>query len=139
MGYEFEAQRILSRFAAEWTDNGDELTPIAWPNTPFDPPQSGAWVRITIQPSTSRVASIAGPYTRFRHDGDVVVEIFAPHGDGTETALMLADRAAAIFRGFEHHNLTFFAPRMVHVGNRDGWYRVNVICPYQRDTAFAHQ
>lgn len=152
-GYEDEAREILTRFQERWTTgewdeealNWTPLTPVAYPGIPFVVPgQEGglplqSWVRIQILGGPAGRASIGGPIATYRHDGDVAIEIYAPAGRGYMEALALADRAAGIFRAWECRGMHFFAPRVIDVGTQGGWHRKNVLCPFWRTTAFAHQ
>lgn len=148
-GYDAEGNAIQARFAGSWvTDDSPPkpLTLIAWENVAFTAPGSGPgapekqdWVRIQVLGSDATVVSIGGPQVTHRHGGDVVIEIFGLPNTGPARVRQLADKACSIFRGWQSGGMVFWTPRVVDVGLQDGWYRKNVICPFQRDTAFAHQ
>lgn len=135
-----EASAITARFAERWGD----LTPVAWDDQGNETPGSTEgypyltdWVRFAVYPATANTTSIGGPRLRYRHAGEVVIEIYAVPGQGPHKALSLADTACGIYRAWETPGLRFYAPRIVRVGNEGGWYRVNVIAPYQRDSLFS--
>lgn len=140
-GYLGEMEAIEDRFKSEWGD----LTPIEFKNAPITKPGDenggdlGPWVRFRIHPSSAVVASVGGPNVRFRHAGDVIVEIFTPLHSGPKSIRELVDAAASIFRGWRQDGITFWAPRAVEVDAAKGWDRMNVIAPYQRDESFALQ
>lgn len=135
VGYEAEASLIRARFEEQW----DPRVPVNYPNMPDNKPAARtAWLRLSILPTDARVASIGGPAVRYRHDGDIIAEIHAPENQGSGPALALADDVCAAFRAWRSGELIAWAPRVVVVGNRDGWYVVNVIAPYQRDETFSN-
>lgn len=131
-GYEGEGQALAAHFESEW----DDETPIAWPNADFDPPDGAPWVRFTLRSADANQADMA-PDPRFRHDGAVIVQVFVPKGAGSGRALELGDRAAALFRATTIGPAVFRAPRIDEIGDDGrGWWQVNVIAPYFRDTVF---
>ena len=134
MGYFEEYTVIKSAFLDQW---GDE-TIVVEDNASRRPVDQAPWLRFQVLGSDARVASIGGPQTIYRHDGDVVIEVFTPLNSGPGTALRLADAAAGLLRGLQVNGITFWAPRVVRVGSDPAWYRRNVICPFQRDEVFAH-
>ena len=147
-GYAPEAQQIRDRFTAEWTDGGSPRTPVDYENEHFDAqvdaadPTTGRplpWVRLTVFGSDASRASLGGSVARYRHDGETVIEVFAPRGGGDAEARQLADHAAGIFRSWQSGELTFWTPRVVRLGREGQWYRLNVIAPFKRDSVFSHQ
>lgn len=77
---------VTSSFAA---------TPIAWPNTPFDPPQSGAWLVVESNPNDGANYGLAdeGP-TVIRGFFRVMACTRAGIGDDAATTLAESVRAA---------------------------------------------
>lgn len=134
-GYTGEGNAVQELFRAHWED----AAPVAWPNVDFRKPTGEPWVRFSVLGSAASVASIGGPAAQYRHEGDVIVQVFTPKGEGPLRARQLADKAAGIFRGRLSGGMAFWAPRVVEVGTNDGWYQLNVICPMWRTETFAHQ
>lgn len=137
MSYETQHNALRSRFEAEW---GTE-TQVEWPNGPaLDPPDTEAWVRFVVQDLDASQVSMGDPGNNVhRHEGAVVIMIFAPAGAGDQRALELADRAAAVFRGWQAPltGLRFLRPPFVRrVGREQKWYHINVFCPFTRDEHF---
>ena len=132
MSYLSERQAIQSRFGDEWGDR----TEVSWPNVDFSPPSGEAWVRFRVQSGPAAQVAMGGPENLYRHDGDVVIEVFAPRGHGERAALEHADLAAAAFRAWRTAELTFWTPRLTPAEVVDGWWKVDVICPFQRDNRF---
>lgn len=144
MSYEAQHNALRTRFSTEWADE----TPVEWPNGPtVEPPDTDqaldplpAWVRFVIQDLEAEQASMGDPGNNVhRHEGAVIVMIFTPAGAGDQRALELADRVAAIFRGWQPPltGLRFLRPPFVRrVGQEQKWYHINVIIPFQRDSHF---
>ena len=103
-----------------------------------DKPTNAPWARLAIRPREARVASVGGPTAvNFRHDGDIILEIFTPDGLGDGRATELADLGCSIIRGKQDGGIVCWSARAIPLGTRDGWVRVNVIGPYQRDEQFS--
>jgi len=136
-GYVGEAATIRGWFDSEW----DATVPIHMVDgSAFkDKPDNGPWARMAIQSRGAEVASIGGPAVSFRHTGDVVVEIFVPEGVGDGRGRALADLACDILRGKQDGGIVVWNARAIPLGVHDGWYRINVIGPYQRDEDFEIQ
>lgn len=128
-GYVGERKAIWARFDSGW----DGRTWVDWPGIGGRPPKGEAWVRFGIQNSPSAQISVGGSQDLYRHDGAVVLEVFAPLGEGEDPALELADAAADVFRGWRGGGLKFFAPYVTQSERRDGHWKVDVICPFERD------
>lgn len=134
MSYVSEAALIRNRFESQWSS---PIPAFILENKKVSKPTDAPWVRMTIQNGDANVACVGGSTIRYRHDGSVIVEIWTPLGEGDGEARELGDLAASIFRGWESGGLRFWAPRVVPLGERNGWYRVNMIAPFQRDTDFS--
>ena len=116
-------------------------TPVAYQNEPFSPPTDAAYVSLVVKPDTAFQHEMGSTNVYFRHPGLIFVMIFVPPDDGIHGALVLADNAAAIFRrqssGFTDGRILFRAPTIQPLGNTDeGWFHVNVVVPYIRDSYF---
>lgn len=139
-GYETQDNALRDRFNTEWAD----ATPVQWPNVDFKAPEDAngnpqEYVRFVVEDIEAEQASMGDPGNNvYRHSGAVVLMIFTPAGAGDQRALELADRAAAIFRGWQTQNtgLRFKAPFVRRVGQEQKWYHINVLVPFQRDAHF---
>jgi len=136
-GYIGEAETIRGWFLAEW----DSGVPIhVYENTKFtDKPDDAIWARLRVLSRDAYPAAIGGPTIRYRHDGDIILEIFAPESTGDGAARSLADDACAIMRGREDGGIVVWTARAIPLGVRDGWYRINVVGSFSRDEDFALQ
>lgn len=136
MTYLSEWMMVRNRFESLWNPE----IPIDWPNEEFrsKPVAPAPWVRIRTRATDAKVASV-GNHGRYRHDGDLIVEIFTGLGTGLGDAADLGDVVAGIFRAWQQGTLVFWAPVVIQVGEEGGWWKTNVVCPYQWDAQFAHQ
>lgn len=135
-GYEAEAAWIRSRINTLWVIGANPRTPIAWDNVSFAKknPQA-AWIRVSIRHSGAGQAEIS-TNPMYRHDGVVVVEVFTPGMKGDSESNTLCDHVGAMFRGVTGPGIRFRPPYPIRVGDTDGWFKQDVICPFTRDTIF---
>ena len=130
--YTDEAITIMREVASEWTGT----TPIAWPNTDLEP-DGAAHIRVVIANQTAFNADIADGAHTVRYPGLLVFEIRYPIGGGEGPALEDADDLAALFRNRNLGGLRFRAPTVRRLGSTDGYYLVQVDCPFYRDSIHA--
>ena len=72
-----------------------------------------------------------------RHDGLIIIEVFAPRHTGEGNIDDYCDDAAAIFRDFAgQQGLRLRSPYVVDVGQFEGWHKKDVLIPFTRDTIF---
>jgi hypothetical protein len=137
------ARAIRDHFYTGWKvaqgfTDAEMLTRVAWPNKTFAKPNPPAsWVRLTILPAAAFLASLGAART-YRHSGLVTVQTFVPENTRDKVAWTLAGQAAALFRGVtaggvHYEGLRGEAPRIQVVGNRDGYYQLNVNAPFWSD------
>ncbi len=127
--FEAAANTIRSEFNTNFT-----AYDVAWENVHFTPPQEDPWVRLTIREGEGFAAGFAGGTNRYRHPGNVIVQVFAPVGTGDGKAREIADSVAAIFRGKRLSGIRFFdAPYVQTVGPDGDWFQVNVQLPFEYD------
>lgn len=136
-GYLGEAETIRDWFVAEW--DADAVPIQIYENVKFDQPDDEPWARLTIRSRDAAPASIGGPAVRYRHPGAIILEIFNPVGHGDGRARELADEGLAIIRGRQEGGLTVWTAGAIPIGERDGWYKIDVLGTYSRDEDFAVQ
>jgi hypothetical protein len=135
MAVDFEdAQKAIeTKFSTAW----GTTTEVAYDNVDYVPPANVLqWVRLNVLNGATIVAGLAGSANLYRTAGVVVIQIFIKEGEGVRQGLLLADTAAAIFRGTQVDGVLYRAPSIVRVGPSDGWYQVNVNIPFQWDAQF---
>lgn len=135
MSYNAQAEAIRTRFRTQWADE----TPISWPNEPFKTPSPPVpWVRFQILDNNAEQADIGGSASTYRHEGDVLVEVFVPLGSGEFRVRQLTQKVQDAFRGWQSGGMRFYTPRAVPVGKSEEiWWKINVLARFERDSVFA--
>lgn len=135
-GFADEREAIEGRFTTNWA----AATPVKWENVEFVTPRNKEWVALSIHPTDAKQITLQGPNDGInRYSGQIVIELFAPDGEGTETVKVLADTAAGIFRRATFSTgssglIRCRIPWFQQVGrNEAGNYQINVIVPFIRD------
>lgn len=134
-GYAAEGVFLRTRFEAQWADR----TPIAWPNDDdFEATEGEPWVRFTVNGDDgAAAASIGAPESvRHRFPGSVLVEVFTPKGSSTNENDTLCDAVIACYIHYTGSGVRFFTPQKIPVGVEGGWFKQDVLCPFERDTIF---
>lgn len=118
---------IESYFAPLWT-----YTTVEKENVLLNKSNLTEWVRLRVLPASARIASL-GANALYRYRGIVTVQIYIRDGIGVGRANVLADLVDPLFRSVVLGNIHFGVPEATKMGNRDGWYGLNVDCPYYRE------
>ena len=127
MGFFDEQSTVQMEFKNNWP-----YTAIAYDNETFSPQGLDEWVRFTDLNAGGKQASL-GNNPLYRYRGMVVVQIFVKPNTGPARFLRLADYVTGIYRSKRIGSTQFGVPAVTRIGPRDGWYQVNVDCPYYRD------
>ena len=136
MSWQTELLTLSGRFRTAWQLVAPEV-PVRWPNDPAPPPAHAPFLRFAIVPGASRAIGTAADGLRlYRHDGLATIDLFVPPGEGLARLLTLADRAAAILRGWSEGGLRCGAPRLSLREDPDGWRQAALAVPFQRDALF---
>jgi len=122
---------IESRFATNFT-----ACPVNYPNVPYDPVAGTTFCKIEVIQSWSQRADIGTNNPLHRNFGIINVNIYLPIGTGTNTGQTLADMAAAVFRDQSFSGITCRSPLVRNVGEVEGWYLVNMTCPFYHDDVY---
>lgn len=133
-GFDDERQAIEKRLGDNWA-----TTPIKYENAPFKETQS-PYVAVFVRRGEGLQASL-GTVPLRRWPGLIIVQIFVKAQTGTQTALAYANTIGAIF---ERQEFSAGASGLIRcrvasatiVGERHGWFQVNVTVPYHRDKAY---
>lgn len=129
MSFSEERKAIEERFQDNWSE-----TAIRYPNTSFSTKDRVEFVSIQHIPDDKKEQSLGTDPVLLRSYGDIVVQIFVKPNSGAARALQLADLVADLWRSARFDGITVKAPRISIVGIVEGWYQVDVISPYYRDT-----
>jgi len=135
---QFDDERMVleKRFKTKWALSGK--TRIKWENASWtEPKKDETWVAFTIVTADAVEVGI-GTTNLSRYGGTVIIQVFQKEMTGTGKASILAGQAADIFRRLEICEdqsglLRFRIPSQVRVGLNNGWFQINVSCPYFRD------
>lgn len=137
-GWPEATRAITAAFDAGWrtAPDGPLRTPVHWPNTMrFEPPQDGAWVRLSVQWGAGHPAAIGRVF--YRYAGVVQVQVFVPQGTGNALLDTLCEAAATIFGDGvslqADGRLQFWTPSRLVVGPDGLWWQENVVCSFRRE------
>ncbi len=129
MSFDTERQAFESRFDTNWSD-----TSIKWPNVKFTTKEHDEYVAYNNVTDISKEKSMGSDPVLYRYFGDIVIQIFVMPNSGAARALQLAELVSDIWRGALFSGITMMSTYTVTVGIVDGWYQLDVISPYYRDS-----
>ena len=129
MSFDQERSVVETRFRDNWS-----ATAVKWPNVKFSSKSYEEFVSFNDVRDDKKEHSLGVDPVLFRSYGNIVVQVHVKPNSGAARALQLADLAADIWRSARFSGYTMMAPRVVTVGVVDGWYQVDMICPYYRDS-----
>lgn len=132
--YAAEQAAIMEHIDANWREDDALITPVAWPNQEYKP---GDATTAYIEPFVNRQEAFnadLGPTKTIRHPGLLSVNVRVLVHKGDDNALTLADQMGALFRNQNIEGLQFRAYTVRDIGAEGPWYRVQVDCPYWRDS-----
>ena len=141
--YKAEYNTLASIFNTGWVtvpaegEEAEPFSPVQYENIPYTPVTGTKWARFTVISGEANQASIGAPGSNYyRYTGTIQVQCFAPLGLGAAGAKDLADAAIGIFHNKAQSGYIFRAGYAVTVPNSatDGWYQVNAIIPYWRES-----
>lgn len=135
-GNEFadEQTAIEERFKTLW----GATSPVKWENVNWSEPKAvTAWVALTIVTTEGNQIELR-ERALHRYGGIVIVQVFQKSNSGTKEARKLAGKVADIFRRAsiqygESGLLRFRTPAIAPQPPNNGWFQLNVNCPYIRD------
>lgn len=132
--FDDERKAIEKRLADNWA-----TTPIKYENVPFKETKA-AYVALFILRGDGQQASLGSSVLR-RWPGLIVVQIFVPAGSGTQMALGYANTVGALFDKAEFSTgnsgwIRCRTPSAQPVGEKNGWWQVNVTVPYVREKRY---
>lgn len=130
MTYDANRKDIQDYVAANWSS-----TPVLYDSaTPAV--HQDEWIRVGFRDFPAQQASIGGAAVKYRHFGMLLIEIYVTEQMGSGRATRYGDTLAGLFRGATVGDALFRAPVVRQIGRDEGWYRVNVEIPFQRDECF---
>lgn len=136
MGYASERVAIEGRWNTEWVTGlpASARTQTAYENVPFEPPESDAWVRLTILNGEGKQISAGDPGNNtHRYVGVISIQIFTPAAEGSNAGRVLADHAADVFRNQTFGGVQAKVPHISASRTEAPWHQINVTVPFWRD------
>ena len=91
------------------------------------------WIRVTYQTASADQISL-GSNPRYRYEGVLYVQIFVEPDIGTGRSTELVDMVTALLRSNTINGITFKVPKAFKVGVVNGWYQVNVVTNFYRES-----
>lgn len=139
--FQDERKAAATWFETYWVDGANPRTKVKWPNHRWQEPKEESWVAWNLVDGDAIVAGIA-ELMLARYSGLVIVQVFQKENTGTDEARQLADRVAEIYRFKEicvddSGLLRFRVPFVTTPPAKDGWFQMNVNCPFIRDAYHA--
>lgn len=95
-------------------------------------PTRQTWARFSIRNADSQQADISTA-PRTRTVGVIIIQLFTTMGSLDGEIMRLADKAKNVFRLRTVDGITYREPTITTVGAREGWWQVNVTCPFEYD------
>ena len=126
MSFTSARRAVESYFGANWL-----LTPIAFENVTFTPPDDGRWVKLMILHEQSEQAALGSPsLRRYRGRSDL---LFYPTWRWRAAGQPSRDAAAELFDGALIGGHVLLPPEITEDEDIDGSYRAAVAIPFWRD------
>ena len=113
--------------AARLLDAYQGVVPVALDNQKFEPPQSGAWMRLSVQLAGGGQETL-GPEGSRRHlrGGVAFVQVFTPVDSATNASDDLAGAVLRLMEGFRSGGLWTYGGALRTAGADGKWYQQNV-------------
>lgn len=109
------------------------VPPTEFPNEAFVKPKT-LWSRFNIIDGEEMQLDIGYVTKTFRHQGVLIIQVFAPLNFGSIDALTQADLIADHFRNWYGTTITCREASIDNIGSDSfGWYQVNVSIPFHAD------
>ncbi len=143
MSRETERQLITTHFAQLWEANYPDI-PVAWPNHEFTTPNDSQFVVFNLVDRGTTRETLGRDYIK-RHRSTLQLDLYTPADGGVRSAaliseflentydtldLLTSDNEVVYFRTTSSRTVSANEARAVNLD--DGWYRVIVECPYDR-------
>lgn len=131
MSFATARRDIEGRFMDNWA-----TTRIKYDNINFKPPRGDEyWVQCKIFEDNTNRINIGTPGIH-RVSGTIIIELYAPLNDGTQTIRSYADDVAAIFRDAQFNGVQCREAVPTNIGESDGWYQYMVSVPFFYDGVY---
>ena len=120
---------IIERFNAEIESAEDLKT--QYPNAEFDRPNSGPWCELRIDQADQLQRSFGSPgNNRFDVEGQMVIRLFHPIGQGTKRQQELIDAIKTAFESQTQNGIVWMSARVQEVGRVQNDWLFLVTIPF---------
>lgn len=119
-------KELTSLFNTGWVALANSI-PVAWPNKPFTPPTTGAWIEFQCNPGSEDRHTIGGHTNWYKQLGVCVVGIRVPVNEGATQARTLISQIKSIMRDKTTDSTQIVSPIFVDGPiDEKPWLRYNV-------------
>lgn len=141
MSYADESIQIQQRLTAQLPTIGIAADLVAWPNETFPgnanlPDPASLWISLSILNGEAFQNTILAQTNNHRHPGVIIIQVHAPLNAGNGAALAKASLIATAFRNWCGTTVRCRAVSVKEIGEKEGFYLVNVSIPFHRDELF---
>jgi len=111
--------------------------PVQYDNTELDTKtrdKAAAFITWSIRPGERYRVDLGNPTSRYRTPGIAIASIFVKAGSGTSVSSAIQDTVMNAFLSTTASGVVYQTPTPTVVGESDGFWQVNVICPFYSDS-----
>lgn len=130
-----QARDIMLKVVKDaWDTTGYPMVYTDVPDTVT--PSNSVWARVTIRHGTGNQASLTGCINgvkRWKNEGIIFVQVFAPVGDGSSLAYDAAQIVLNAFRDSTETEVWFRKSRINEIGNSGAFEQINVLSDFTYD------
>ena len=132
--YATATKAIVDRLIAQWN-----TTPIVISNTDYAAVEGTSFVHCHVHWSGADQVAFGDTQNRFRHEGEILIEILTPSDSGPGLGLEYADSIAAIFRAKSFGGVECMAAQVTgssKAGPLGNFWNTILIIPFYFDQRF---
>lgn len=131
MNYQEAIDSINAVFHAAW----NPAYPVKWEDLPGDVPVTETpWAKVLVQHTSGQLSSLGGGKVlrKWRRDGVIVVQVFAPAGQGKTLAVSLGQVVVDAYQN-ANTEIHYRNVQLVESGTDGAFYRVDIYANFEYD------
>lgn len=131
MNYQEAIDSISAVFYAAW----NPTYPVKWEDLPGDVPSTEtAWAKVLVQHTGGELSSLGGGklLRKWHRDGVIVVQVFAPAGQGKTLAVSLGQTVVDAYQT-ANTEIQYRNVQLVEFGTDGAFYRVDIYANFDYD------
>jgi len=101
-------------------------------NVEIDPPDGEPMFEAHVLLGERTLAQLGNPRT-FRTTGSLMVNIYAPVGEGSASTGAIVNKIDEVFRGVTVDAVVYLVPQIQRLGRQGTRHVTNVSCPFRHD------